>query len=54
MEKQILNFVSAIGSGQLTKVDASEFLGISRPTLDKRIELLNFTKAEKALIKTKY
>ncbi len=45
-------FITNILLGTITKMDAAEFLGISRPTLDTRIEKKNFKKSEIALIKT--
>jgi predicted DNA-binding transcriptional regulator AlpA len=54
MEKHIILFLSDIQSGKLTKVEASDILGISRPTLDKRIQNKDFKKSEKALLKTLY
>ena len=51
---KVFKFLMDINTGDLAKIDAAEFLGISRPTLDKRIKLNNWTKSERALIQSEY
>lgn len=41
---------SKLNSGQVTKVEMAEFLDISRPTLDTRLELNNWKRGEKELL----
>lgn len=40
-----------INSQRITKIDLAEKLGITRPTLDKRLMLNNWKKGEMQLIK---
>ena len=54
MERSIEKFLNEIQAGIITKVDASEFIGVSRPTLDKRIMEGDWRKGEKLIIKNRY
>lgn len=44
-------FIDKINSGSITKVDASDMLGITRPTLDTRIKTDMWKKTELTCIK---
>ena len=41
-----------LNSYRITKIDLADKLGITRPTLDKRLKLNNWKKGEMQLIKT--
>lgn len=51
-EKREMKLNSALQSNLYTKVTLAEKLGISRPTLDKRLKFGNWKKGELAIIET--
>jgi len=52
--KYTQRFINEVVSGKLTKTDASDVLGISRPTLDKRLDSNEWKKTEVKFIDMMY